>query len=184
MTRIIAAINLTIDGYCDHTAGIPDEDLHQHYTELLQSGGALLYGRTTYQLMEGYWPAVVEHPTGNKPTDDFARAIDSIHKVVFSRTLQRVEWKNARLASLDLEEEVLAMKRQHGKDTLIGSPSLIAALTELRLIDEFQLCIHPVIAGKGLPLFRNISERMVLALTKTTTFRSGAVIHYYVPATE
>lgn len=184
MTRIVAAINLTIDGFCDHTAGIPDEDLHQHYTELLQSGGALLYGRTTYQLMESYWPAVVERPTGNKPTDDFARAIDNIHKVVFSRTLQRVDWNNTRLASLDLEEEVRAIKQQHGKDTLIGSPSLIAALTELRLIDEFQLCIHPVIAGKGLPLFRSISERRVLALTGTKTFPSGAVIHYYVPATE
>jgi len=182
MTRIIAAINQTIDGFCDHTAGIADDELHQHYTDLLLGAGAILYGRTTYQLMEGYWPALIKQPTGNKPTDDFAKAIDNIHKVVFSRTLHRVEWNNTRLANLDLEEEVLAIRQQHGKDTFAGSPSLIAALTELRLIDEFQLCIHPVIAGKGLPLFRNISDRMVLTLTRTRTFGSGAVIHYYVPA--
>lgn len=182
MTRIIAGINLTIDGFCDHTAGIADDELHQHYTDLLLDSGTLLYGRTTYQLMESYWPTLVEHPTGDKSTDDFAKAIDNIQKVVFSRTLNRVEWNNTRLANLDLDEEILALKRQHGKDTLVGSPSLISALTELRLIDEFQLCIHPVIAGKGLPLFRNISDRTVLTLTRTRTFRSGAVIHYYVPA--
>jgi len=184
MTRIIAAINQTIDGFCDHTAGIADDELHQHYTDLLLGGGTLLYGRITYQLMEDSWPALIEHPSGNKSYDDFAKAIDNIQKVVFSRTLKRVEWKNTRLASRDLKEEVLAIKQQPGKDTLVGSPSLIAALTELRLIDEFQLCIHPVIAGKGLPLFRNISDRMVLTLTGTTAFRSGAVVHYYVPQVE
>lgn len=184
MTRIIAGINMTIDGFCDHTAGIADEELHQHYTELLLNSGTPLYGRTTYQLMEGYWPALVERPSGDKSMDDFASAIDNIQKVVFSHTLKGVEWRNTRLARRDLEEEVLAIRQQPGKDTLVGSPSLIAALTELRLIDEFQLCIHPVIAGKGLPLFRNISDRMVLTLINTKTFGSGAVTHYYVPAAE
>jgi hypothetical protein len=83
MRKLIAGINMTLDGYCDHTAIIPDEEMHQHYAELLSSAGAILYGRITYQLME-YWRDVLENPTGEKATDDFAVAMDKIPKIVFS----------------------------------------------------------------------------------------------------
>lgn len=83
MRKLIAAINMTIDGYCDHTAGIPDEEIHNHYTQLLRSADTILYGRTTYQLMEDYWPALIVKPSGQKAMDDFATAIDDIEKVVF-----------------------------------------------------------------------------------------------------
>src|SRR5688572_11944786 len=116
MRKVIAAINLTIDGFCDHTAGIADDELHQHYSELLSNAGALIYGRITYQLMESYWPTVVNNPTGNKPTDDFAVLIQDIPKIVFSHTLNNVEWKNARLAKGDVKEEVLKLRQQPGKD--------------------------------------------------------------------
>lgn len=173
-------MNMTLDGFCDHTSGVPDEDLHQHYADLLNNSGVALYGRVTYQLME-YWRTVLENPTGIKQTDDFAVAIDNIPKVVFSRTLENVTWATARLADRELEDEVAALKQQPGKDILACSPGLIAALTKLHLIDEFQLCIHPVIAGSGLPLFKNIQEMMILHLTHTKTFGSGVVLHNYLP---
>jgi dihydrofolate reductase len=187
MRKLIAAINMTIDGYCDHTAAIADEEIHQHYADMLNSADALIYGRTTYELMQSYWPDVVKNPTGEKSTDQFAINIENIPKIVFSRTLdsnsfKAIAWKNARLAERELKEEITELKKQPGKDIFAGSPGLIAALTEIRLVDEYQLCIHPVIVGKGLPLFRNITERIVLKLVKTKSFKGGQIILYYQPA--
>ena len=178
MRKLIAAINMTLDGSCDHTAGIPDDELHQHYTDLLSNAGTILYGRITYQLME-YWRTVLENPSDKKSMNDFAIAIDKIPKIVFSHTLKNVEWESAKLANRDIEEEVLELKQQSGKDILVGSRSLIIQLMKLNLLDEFQLCIHPVIAGSGLPLFENIKDRTVLKLIKTKTFSGGAVMLYY-----
>lgn len=183
MRKLIAAINMTLDGFCDHTSGVPDEEIHQHYAGLLRSADTALYGRITYQLME-FWRTVLENTTGDKAMDDFALAIDNIPKIVFSRTLKNVDWKSAKLASQDLEKEVLELKQQSGKDILVGSRSLIIQLMKLNLIDEYQLCIHPVIAGTGLPLFENIKDRTVLKLIKTKTFGGGAVTLYYEPTNE
>ncbi len=183
MRKLIAAINMTIDGFCDHTAGIPDEEIHQHYTDLLNSADTILYGRITYQLME-YWRTLVENPSDEKSMNDFAMAIDRIPKIVFSHSLKNVEWESAKLLHRDLEEEVLELKQQPGKHILVGSRSLIIQLMKLNLIDELQLCIHPVIEGKGLPLFENIKERTFLKLKKAKSFSGGAVILYYEPTKE
>jgi dihydrofolate reductase len=180
MRKLIAAMNMTLDGFCDHTAGIPDEELHQHYTDLLNSAGTILYGRITYQLME-YWIPFLKNPTGNKSMDDFAVAIDRIPKIVFSRTLQQLDWETATLAKRNIKEEVLQLKQQAGKDILVGSPGLIVALTNLGLIDEYQLCVHPVILGNGLPLFKTINDKIILKLLKTKSFSSGAITLYYEP---
>jgi dihydrofolate reductase len=180
MRKLIAAINMTLDGFCDHTAMIADDEIHNHYADLLSNAGALLYGRITYQLME-YWRTVVDNPTGNKAMDEFAVIMDNTPKIVFSRTLKNVEWASAKLADRDIEEEVLELKQQPGKDVFVGSPGLIVSLTNLHLIDEYQLCVHPVIAGNGLPLFKNIHDSIDLKLLKTKTFGSGAVILYYEP---
>ena len=180
MRKLIAAINMTLDGFCDHTAIIPDDEIHQHYNDLLNSADAIIYGRITYQLME-YWPTVVKNPTGNKSTDEFAVTIDNINKIVFSRTLKNVTWKNTRLAKGAIKEEVIALKQLPGKDILVGSPSLIIQSMNLNLIDELQLCVHPVIEGKGLQLFKNITDRINLKLLRTKTFSGGAVILYYEP---
>ena len=96
---------MTLDGFCDHTAITPDEEIHQHYDELLSSAGTILYGRVTYQLME-YWRDVVRNPTGNKAMDDFAVTMDHIPKIVFSHTLKSVEWATAELANGDLKKKV------------------------------------------------------------------------------
>ena len=182
MRKLIAAINMTLDGFCDHTAMIADDEIHQHYNELLSNADTLLYGRITYQLMESYWPTVVKNPTGNKPTDKFAVMIDNISKIVFSRTLKNVDWKNTKLKKEVIKEEVLELKQQAGKNILVGSPSLIVTLMQLDLIDEYQLCVQPIILGNGLPLFKNINDRINLKLLKTKTFDSGSITLYYEPA--
>jgi len=174
---------MTIDGFCDHTSSIPDEEIHKHYADILRSADPVLFGRITYQLME-FWRTVLENPTGDKAMDDFAVTIDNTPKVVFSHTLKDVEWESAKLASQDLKTEVLKLRQQSGKDVYVCSPCLIVALTKLNLIDEYQLCVHPVIAGNGLPLFKNISEKITLKLVKTKTFSGGAVLLYYKPTNE
>ena len=181
MRKLIAAFNMTLDGFCDHTSMIPDDDILQHYNELLSNSDALIYGRITYQLMESYWPVIVKNPTGNQPTDDFAVLIDDIPKIVYSHTLENVDWKNTILKREVIKEEVLELKQQPGKNMLAGSRSLIVTLMQLDLIDELQLCVHPVILGNGLPLFENIKDRINLNLIKTKTFGCGSVIHYYEP---
>ena len=189
MRKIIAAINMSLDGFCDHTAMIADDEIHQHYNELLSNADTLLFGRITYQLMESYWPSVVKNPTGNKPMDEFALLIDNISKIVFSRTLKSddpiiIGWKNTELKKEVIKEEVLELKQSRNsgsKNILVGSPGLIVALTQLDLIDEYQLGIQPIILGNGLPLFKNVRDRVDLKLLKTKTFGCGAVSLYYQP---
>lgn len=192
MRKVIAAINMTLDGFCDHTAIIPDEEIHNHYTDLLSNGGTILYGRITYRLME-FWRTLVENPSGEKSIDDFAVVIDKIPKIVFSHTLKKMDpiaigWESTKLANKGLEEEVLALKKSRpasggsgSKDILVGSRSLIMQLLKLNLIDEFQLCVHPVVAGSGLSLFENLNDRTTFKLIKTKTFKGGAVVLYYEP---
>ena len=184
MRKLIAAMNMTLDGFCDHTAMTADDEIHQHYNELLSSADTLLYGRITYQLMESYWPSVVKDPTGNKPMDEFAVLIDNISKIVYSQTLKNVSWKNTTLKKEIIKEEVLELKQsRHGgsKNILVGSPSLIVAFTQLDLIDEYQLSVQPTVLGSGLPLFKNITDRIDLKFLKTKTFGCGAVMLYYEP---
>lgn len=180
MRKLIAAINMTLDGFCDHTVIIPNEEIHQHYADLLSNADIILYGRITYQLMQ-YWQTFIKNPSGEKDMDDFAKAIDKIPKIVFSHTLKSTEWDTAKLANQPVEEEVLELRQQSGKDIFVGSRSLIIQLMELNLIDEYQLCVHPVVAGSGLPLFENISDRTIFKLIKTKTFSGGAVTLYYEP---
>jgi len=172
---------MTLDGFCDHTSMTADEEIHEHYTELLNSAGTILYGRITFQLME-YWPTILKDPTGNKAMDEFAVAIDKIPKIVFSHTLKDIQWKTARLATRDIKEEVLALRQEAGKDILVGSRSLIVTFLNLNLIDEFQLLVQPTIVRKGLSLFENIQDRIDLKLLKTKAFNnSGSILFYHEP---
>jgi len=183
MRKLIAAMNMTLDGFCDHTAMIADDEVHQHYNDLLSGAGVLVYGRKTYQLMESYWPTVVEKPTGNKPIDEFAVLIDDISKIVYSRTLKSITWKNSELKhEIDITE-ISQLKQQPGKDILVGSPSLIVAFMNMGLVDEFQICVQPTIVGEGLSLLKNINDRIDLHLLNTKTLNgTGSVVLYYEPA--
>jgi len=182
MRKLIAAMNMTLDGFCDHTAMTADEEIHEHYSDLLRNAGTLIYGRITYQLMESYWPTVVKNPTGNKPMDDFAVLIDDVPKIVYSHTLKNVIWKNSTLKKEIIKEEIIALKQSRdggSKNIVVGSPSLIVALAQLGVVDEYQLGVQPIILGNGLPLFKNITDRIDLKLLKTKTFGCGALMLYY-----
>ena len=175
---------MTLDGFCGHTAGFfADEELHYHYADLLNNAGVLLYGRTTYQLMQ-FWQTLLKSPSEDKSMNDFAISIDKIEKLVDSNTLKETGWDTAKLVNRPLDKEVLALKQQSGKDVFIGSRSLIIQLLNSNLIDEFQICIHPVIEGKGLPLFDQIKSRTFFKLTKTKSLNSGATVFYYKPTSE
>lgn len=129
-----------------------------------------------------FWQTLLKNPSGGKSMDNFAIAIEKIPKLVFSNTVENTEWDTAQLSDKSLEEKVLELKQSpDGRDFLVGCRSLIIQLMILKLIDEFQLCIHPVVAGSGLPLFEKINERTLFKLKKTKIFGSGAVTLYYEP---
>lgn len=171
---------MTLDGSCDHTVGMPDAAIHQHYQDLLDDGDVVLYGRITYQLME-FWRTFIETPSEEKSMNDFALAIDRIQKIVFSSTLDHIEWQSAKLAENELVKTVLELKQALGKHIFVSSRSLINQLLDVNLIDELQICIHPVIAGNNMPLFDHITDRKELKLIKTKVFDGGHIILYYEP---
>ncbi len=176
-------MNMTLDGFCDHDKMGADDEIHRHYTELLREADVCIYGRKTFELME-FWPPLVAKPSGDKAMDDFAVAIDDIHKIVYSRTLANTDWKTAEIRRELVPDEIVDLKRQTGKPVLAGSPSMIVQLANLGLVDEFQIAVHPTIASGGLSLFKDISERIDLKLIDTKTFGCGAVVHYYLTKNE
>lgn len=183
MKKVIAAFNMTLDGVCDHTTGIASEDLHQHYSDLVDNAGVILYGRTTYELMQ-FWQTLLQNPSGKKSMDSFAISINKIPKIVFSNTLKDIGWDSARLSEKTIDEEIIELKQHVEKDILVGSRSLIIQLLNSNLIDELQICIHPIIEGKGLLLFDQIKNRIMLKLIKTKLLSSGATVFYYEPTRE
>lgn len=178
MRKLIAAMNVTLDGFCDHTSGIADDEVHRHYTELLREADTIIYGRKTFDLME-FWPTLVANPSGNAAMDDFAIAMDEIHKIVYSRTLGKVEWKTAELKNELTKDDIVELKHQPGKPILVGSLSMIVQLGNLGLVDEYQLGINPIVAGGGLALFNGINGRIDLNLENTKPFGCGVVVHTY-----
>lgn len=167
------SINVTLDGCCDHRALIPDEELHQHAAETLQRADTLLFGRVTYEMMESAFRAP-------PPADSFARTINAARKYVVSSTLKRVDW-NAELLRGDLGEAVQRLKREPGRGLLTGGVKLPLALAELGLIDEYQLLVHPRIAGHGPTLFAGLSKPLDLKLIDRQELASGAVVLRYEP---
>ncbi|MBS1902375.1 MAG: dihydrofolate reductase family protein [Bacteroidetes bacterium] len=181
MRKIISAFNITLDGYCQHTAGMVDAEIHEYYNDLLRQADTMIWGRTTYQLMEGFWPEQVVHPSGDKAQDDFAVLIDGMRKIVYSRTLDAVRWKNSELRNELLADEILALKAQEGKNILVGSRSLITEFTKLGLIDEYRLLIHPTFVGGGLKFLEGLDQKVDLTLTATKTFAIGSIMLHYTP---
>ncbi len=179
MRKVTFSINITIDGFADHTAVIADDQLHEFYTNLLNDSDTILFGRKTYQLMESFWPAAAENPVSTKSMIEFANKINSISKIVFSKTLDEVSWNNTKLKKENLVEEVLKLKNQNGKNISIGSLSLASNLISHDLIDEFWFLTQPVILGKGKQLFETLDKRVNLRLLDSIIFNSGvAALHY------
>jgi dihydrofolate reductase len=173
------SINVTLDGCCDHRGVTADEELHRHAVENLARADVLLFGRVTYQMMEEAWRSP---RSGAMPgwTEPFARTIDAAKKYVVSSTLDRVDW-NAELLRGDLGKAVEQLKREPGRGLFTGGVKLPMALAELGLIDEYELVVHPTIAGHGPTLFAGLSKRIDLKLVGRKELGSGAVAMRYVP---
>ena len=176
------SINVTLDGCCDHRSGIvPDEELHRRAAETIARGDALLFGRVTYEMMEAAWRQTGVRPDWMEPwMEPFARTIDAMKKYVVSSTLERVDW-NAELLRGDLAAAVEALKREPGKGLFVGGVKLPMALAELGLIDEYELVVHPRIAGHGPALFAGLSKPLDLKLVSRLEYGSGAVAMRYEP---
>ncbi|NHZ93320.1 deaminase [Massilia sp. CCM 8733] len=174
------SINLTLDGCCDHRVGIPDAELHRHAAETLARADALLFGRVIYQMMEAAWRTPA--PQGERPdwTAPFARTIGAAKKYVVSSTLESVDW-NAELVRGDLRTTVEALKREPGNGLYTAGVTLPRALAEMGLIDEYELIVHPRVAGHGPTLFAGLPRMLDLALVGRREFASGAVALRYVP---
>ena len=174
------SINVTLDGCCDHRAGLADEDLHRHAIHNFARADALLFGRTTYELTESAFRTPA--PTMPEWTQPFARTIDAAKKYVVSSTLERVDW-NAEFLRGDLASAVRQLKQEPGNGLFVGGVTLPQALAELGLIDEYEFVVHPRIAGHGPTLFAGLSKCLDLKLVSRLEFASGAVAMRYEPGT-
>ena len=184
MRKVLLFNLITLDGFFAGPTGdidwhVTDEEFNRFYEEQLQEFGALLFGRVTYQMMASYWPT--DEARAEDPV--VAQAMNELPKVVFSRTLNAVDWDNSRLVSDHVEEEVTSLKQQPGKDIAIfGSANLATSLIPSGLVDEFRVLVNPVVLGVGRPLFEDVKQPIKLKLTKTRTFGSGNVLLCYEPA--
>jgi len=180
MRNLIYAINITLDGCCDHTSGAPDDALMDYFTELLRGVDLLVYGRKTYELMVPYWPDVAKNPSETKADRDFAQEFVSKNTVVFSRSLASAEGKT-RIVRTNLRDELLKLKQEPGKDILVGGVDIPSQLIELGLVDEFRFVVMPIIAGPGRRLLEGVSlrQKLQLKLVESKIFKSGCVALRY-----
>jgi len=180
MRHLIYAINITLDGCCDHTKMIADEETHQYFTHLLRDVDLLVFGRKTYQLMVPFWPDVAKNHSQTKAMNEFADAFDSINKLVFSQSLGGAEGKT-RIVRTKLQDEILKLKQEQGKNILVGGVSIPSQLIELGLVDEYRFVVQPIIAGEGRRLLEGISlqERPQPKLVDSKIFKSGCLVLRY-----
>ena len=181
MRNVIFAINITLDGCCDHTKFNPDEDPFEYFIRLLREVDLLVFGRKTYQLMVPYWPDVAKNRSETKAEIEFAQTFDSINKIVFSRSLDSAEGTNTRIVRTNLRDEILKLKKEQGKNILIGGVTVPSQLIELGLVDEYHFVVQPVVAGEGRRLSEGISlqERLQLKLVDSKIFKSGCAALRY-----
>ena len=179
MRNLIYAINITVDGCCDHTKQMADEETHEYFTQLLRQVDLLVFGRKTYELMVPFWPEVARNQSMRKAENEFARVFDSIKKVVFSRSLDRAEDKNTRIVCTNLRDQILQLKQEQGKAILVGGVSVPSQLIELGLVDEYRFVIGPILAGEGRRLLEGSSLRSQLKLVDSKVFKSGCVALRY-----
>jgi dihydrofolate reductase len=183
MRKIIYAMSVSLDGYMEAPGGdigwsLIDEELHQHFNEQEAKTGIALYGRNMYELMAAYWPTAGEDPSAQKVEVDYAHIWKNLPKVVFSTTLNKVEW-NARLVKENMVEEVNKLKLQAGNDMSVGGAGLAASLMQHDLIDEYCVYVNPILLGGGKPMFPQLPHRTLLRLVETYTFTSGVVLLKY-----
>jgi len=183
MRKVTVFNFITLNGYFKGPNG--DISWHKHgaeeneyAAEMLKSGNTLLFGRVTYEMMASYWPT----PIAIKNDPIVAEGMNNADKIVFSKTLKKVEWSNTRIVKDNIEEEIKKMKQMPGKDmTLLGSGTILTQFAEQSLIDEYQIMVDPVVIGDGTPILKGIRNKLDLKLTSTKTFKSVVVLLCYQP---
>lgn len=183
MRKLIYGINLSLDGCCDHAKFGGGEDVHNYFTHLLRTADTLVYGRKTYELMVPFWPSIAKDNSGdNRAMNDFAQAFSDIKNlVVFSRSLKNPENSNTSVYRDHLQEEIIKLKSEHGKNILTGGVDIPSQLIQAGLVDEFHIIVHPTIVGEGRRLFDDLvlPSQTLLQLVESKTFPSGAVLCRY-----
>ena len=184
MRKLLVFNSVTADGYFTDKNGDmswahnDDPEWNEFVADNSKSGGELLFGRVTYEMMASFWPT----PAAAKQFPVVAEHMNSLPKVVFSRTLDSVSWQNTRLLKGNLTEEVSKLKRKPGEDMVIlGSGSIISQLAAQKLIDEYQLIVNPIVLGAGRTMFDGLKEKLNLKLTNSRTFGNGNVLLCYGP---
>ena len=184
MRKIIVSNLISIDGYfesLDHDLSwfVTGDEFFDYAVQQLSEADTLLFGRATYQQMAAYWPNA---ETPNEALATIKEKMNSLEKIVFSKTLKKADWNNSRIIEEHIGDAITKLKQQPGKDILIfGSGTIVSELTQLKLIDEYRLIINPVILGNGNPLFKSLNERINLKLTDVVKLTSGSVVLYYKP---
>ncbi len=181
MRKVIFAINTTLDGCVDHTKQLADDETHEYFTDLLREVDLGVFGRITYQLMVPFWPEVARNQSMSQAENEFARTFDSLNKIVFSRSLDTAEDKNTRIVRSNLRDEILKLKKEQGKNILLGGVDIPSQLIELGLVDEYRFVVGPIVAGEGRRLLEGVSlsEKLQLKLVDTKIFESGCVALRY-----
>jgi dihydrofolate reductase len=181
MRKLIYAINTTLDGCVDHMKQAVDDEKLEYFAQLTREVDLLVYGRKTYELMVPYWPDVAKDESNSKADLAFARAFDSRHKIVFSRSLEKAADKNTKIVRTNLRDEILKLKQENGKPILAGGVDIPSQLIELGLVDEYRFVVGPVLAGEGRRLLEGISlpEKFRLKLVESKLFKSGSVALHY-----
>lgn len=180
MGKLTLSINISLDGFADHTVAVhADDEMHDFFTGLLDNTGTAIFGRVTFELMQDYWPRAHDNPSATPSELAFADKYNAMPKVVFSGTLERTEWNNSRIEHGDLVDTVVRMKEQPGKDISIGGISVARQFMQRNLIDEYWFVVHPVIVGRGKPMFDGVKSQLNLEPIDTTVFRSGVTVLHY-----
>jgi dihydrofolate reductase len=179
MGKLTFAINVTLDGCVDHREAVADAELHEHFTRLMDSAEAMLFGRVTYEMMESHWPAVARDEKAPADERDWARKLDRKRKYVASRSRQEFPWENTVHLLGELREDIVALKARTAGEVLLGSPGLATQLEKLGLIDEYRLVVHPVLAGHGPTLLPGLEGSRQLELLGTQRFAAGQMAMHY-----
>ena len=181
MRNVIYAINITVDGCCEHTKVMADDETLEYFTQLMGDVDLQVFGRKTYELMVPYWPDVAKDRSATKADREFAEAFVSVNKLVFSRSLDSVEDRNTRIVQTNLHDEMVKLKREPGKNILVGGVDIPSQLMELGLIDEYRFVVSPIIAGEGRRLLEGVGlrESLQLKLVESKILKSGCVALRY-----
>ena len=181
MRKLIFAINTTLDGCVDHTKTVGGDEILEYFTHLTREVDLQVFGRKTYQLMVPFWPDVAKSQSETTAMNEFAQTFDSIAKIVFSRSLESAEDQNTKIVRGSLNDEILKLKQERGKNILVGGVDIPSQLIELGLVDEYRFVVSPIVAGEGRRLLEGVSlrERLQLKLVESKIFKSGCVALRY-----